>query len=215
MTHRAETLGRAGRSISWSGIARRVGEQDIERQLLFNRVRRIGVRAFLKGRVPDAVSTLLPEYLKILVGSAIGFWLIAALLEYALEVEPVYTLAAFGFFYSVQSTYHKHRLSREPGYRIPRCGCAQASVDDTEKVLRSAASCILGIPNSAVGAVFFPTLAFLAYAGHSNAAVLVALSAVLAGAYLAHVMIVRIAGLCSTCISIAALSVLILWQLLP
>jgi uncharacterized membrane protein len=81
-------------------------------------------------------------------------------------------------------------------------------------VLRGAASQTLGIPNSAVGAVVFPAVAFLAHAGHADAALLVAASAVLASAYLAHVMITRIAGLCSTCINIAGLSVLMLWRLL-
>jgi uncharacterized membrane protein len=81
-------------------------------------------------------------------------------------------------------------------------------------VLKSSASAIVGIPNSLLGAAIYSVLLVLIYSGYMGTAQLVAAAGVLVSASLAFVMIVRIGALCSTCINIAALNVLIVWQLL-
>jgi hypothetical protein len=57
-------------------------------------------------------------------------------------------------------------------------------------------------------------LLYAGYAGYAGIAFFVSAAAVLVSGYLAYVMITRVKGLCSTCINIAALNCLILWQLL-
>jgi uncharacterized membrane protein len=81
-------------------------------------------------------------------------------------------------------------------------------------VLKSSASAIGGIPNSLLGAALYGVLLVSISSGQMAAAQLVAGGGVLVSAYLAFVMIVRVGATCSTCINIAALNVLILWQLL-
>jgi uncharacterized membrane protein len=207
--------GKAGASDAsggWTGIARRVRESDHRRQAAFNRSRRALVEATSSSgqALPKG---LLPEYLKALIGSVIAFWILSALLS-LLHARPLYTLAAFGLFYSLQATYYKVRLAADPDFRIPGCGCRGGGADDSEAVLRSGESAILGVPNSVLGAVLYPALVLLAATGHADAALALAILALAASAWLARVMIVRIRGLCLTCINIAALNLLLLWQLL-
>jgi uncharacterized membrane protein len=191
-----------------------VRERDIERQVLFNRVRKAGIRLYFSTLAPAASGSLFAEYLKILLGSVIGFWLITAGLEYLFSVAPLYALPVLGLLYSGQSAYHRYRLSIDPEYRIPKCRCSHQSSDSSEKVLRSSASATLKIPNSVVGVLFYPAFFLVAYAGHVTEARLMAILAVAASAYFGYVMVFRIAGLCSACINIAAVNLLILWQLL-
>jgi uncharacterized membrane protein len=51
------------------------------------------------------------------------------------------------------------------------------------------------------------------YLGHIELARSLAILAVLASAYLSYAMVVKIGGLCVNCISVAALNLLILWNL--
>jgi uncharacterized membrane protein len=198
----------------WSGISHRVRESDIERQILFNRVRRAGIRLYFSKLAPAGSTSLFEEYLKVLLGSMIGFWLITAAVDYFFSVAPVYALPVFGLLYSGQSAYHQYRLSIDPGFQIPRCRCSHQSSDSSEKVLRSTASATLKIPNSVVGALYYPAFFLVAYAGHITEAWVMAILAVAASMYFGYVMVVRIAGLCFACINIAAINLLIFWQFL-
>ena len=100
------------RQAGWlSQISRRVREREIRRQILYNR---------LGNQVAHRFPTLLPEFLKMLLGSLIGFWIITALLAYIPHAQPLYTLPLFGLLFSLQATYYKYRLARDPGYKIPK-----------------------------------------------------------------------------------------------
>ena len=194
-------------------IVRRVQEQEIRRRITHNRVRKAGIRLLREARVRAGVPALLPDYAKALLGSALGFWIIAWVLSHALHAKPLYTLLTFGFFYSAQAAYYTYRLSVDPTFRIPRCGCAGAGRDDSEVVLRSRQSTMWRIPNAALGVVTYSVLAVLAFQGHLAVATVVAALAVAASAYLGYVMVVRLSALCSTCVNIAAVNLMLLWQL--
>jgi uncharacterized membrane protein len=197
-----DTTGQAG----WrNGISRRVREREIRRHILYNQVRRYAAE-----RVPAVLS----EYLKMLAGSLIGFWIITTLLACIPHAHPLYTLPLFGLLFSIQATYYKYRLAREPGYRIPKCRCPGRESDDTETVLRSRQSATLRIPNSVLGVVVYVALLMLVHGKHTDAAIWLALVAVLGSAYLGYVMVARIRSLCANCVSVAALNVLIVWHLL-
>jgi len=198
----------------WKYVSDRARERDIERQLLYNRVRKSVVDFSRTSRASIRTPPLLREFLKTLLASAIGFWIIVSLLAYFFHATPVYTLIAFGLFFSLQATYHKYKLSVDPAYKIPRCGCGGARNDATETVLRSRESAILKVPNSAIGAALYAALLVLIAAGYASAATLMAVLAVMVSVYLAYVMVARIAALCSNCINIFALNLLIVWQLL-
>jgi uncharacterized membrane protein len=188
-----------------SAISRRVRERDIQRQILFNRSMR-----YVTGRVP----VLLPDFLKMLMGSLIGFWVIVTVLSYIPHAKPLYSLPVFGLLFSLQAAYYKYRLSVDPNYEIPKCRCAGRGDDNTETVLKSSQSAILRIPNSVLGAAVYVALLLSVYLGNTGTALSLAVAAVLASAYLSYVMVVKIGGLCVNCINVAALNVLILWQLL-
>lgn len=196
-------------------ISRRVHQREIRRQILFNNVRKVGFRhnyleSYMAGRIP----VLLPEFLKMMIGSLLAFWIIGKLLGYIFHASPLYTFAVFGLIYSVQATYYKYRLSVDPDYKIPKCRCVGYRDGDTEKVLKSRESAILRVPNSVLGAVFYSTLLVLAYLKHTEAVRLVAIVAVVVGAYLSYAMVVKIGSLCVNCINVSALNVLILLQVL-
>jgi uncharacterized membrane protein len=203
-----------GHGSAWGELLHRVQEKDIRRQIAYNRVRKAGIRLLLEGWVRAGIPALLPSYAKALLGSAIGFWIIAWLLSHGIHAKPLYTLTAFGFFYSAQASYYTYRLSVDPAFRIPRCGCAGAAKDDSEVVLRSSRSAMWRVPNAVFGAVTYAVLAALVIEGHLLAAMLVAVVVVSVSAYLGYVMVVRLSALCSACINVAAVNLLILWNLL-
>ena len=194
-------------------ILRRVQEQDIRRQIRHDRVRKAAIRLLRDARVRVGVPDLLPDYAKALLGSTLGFWIIAWVLSHTLHAKPLYTFLTFGFIYSTQAAYYTYRLSIDPTFRIPRCGCAGAGRDDSEVVLRSRQSLMWKIPNVALGVLTYAALAVLTFQGHLVAATAVAVLAVAGSAYLGYVMVVRLSALCSTCVNIAAVNLMILSQL--
>src|SRR5437879_1563900 len=106
------TLGRDATGLSV--ITRRVQERELRRQLRYN-----AARKYIAGRTPR----LLSEFLKLLLGSLIAFWVVARLLAFIPGVRLLYAYAGFGLLYSLQATYYKYKLSIDPGYKIPRCRC--------------------------------------------------------------------------------------------
>jgi uncharacterized membrane protein len=204
-------ISQASRAGWWEAVARRVREKEVRRQILDGRFRRALVGLLQTGA---GFPALLPELLKTLLGSVLGFWIVTGLLSTFLHVKPVYALAVLGLFYSLQSTYYKYRLSADPTYRIPRCGCGGAGKDGSEVVLRSKESAILRVPNSALGAALYVVLLASVLDGRAGVAQVAAILAVSASAYLGYLMVARIGALCSNCVNVAALNVLVLWQLL-
>jgi uncharacterized membrane protein len=125
----------------------------------------------------------------------------------------LYSLAVFGLVYSLQATYYKYRLSTDPDYKVPKCRCAGSRNDNTEVVLQSRESATLGIPKSVFGAVLYSALFVMVYAQDTEAALSLAIIAVLMSVYLSYVMVIRVKSLCMNCINVASLNALILWQL--
>lgn len=197
-----------------SAISRRVHEREIRRQILANRIPKSLRSDYLLRCVAGRIPALLPDLIKLMIGSFFAFWLIGKLLDYVFYATPLYTFAALGFMYSVQATYYKYRLSLDPGYKIPRCGCAGFRDDNTEKVLTSSKSAIWKIPNSVLGAVLYSALIVLSYLRHTDSVRLVAFIALVVSAYLSYIMVVKIGSLCINCINVSALNVLILLQVL-
>jgi uncharacterized membrane protein len=197
-------------------ISRRVREREMLRQLQYNDARKAAIRG--RSAVGNYLATRTPalarEFLGTLLGALVGFLVIAELLAHVAGVSQIYTFSAFGLVYSLQSTYYKFKLAADPGFKIPSCRCARRSVDGTEGVLQSRYSATLAIPNSVYAAVFFVALPVIAAVAGSRAALPLAVVAIAASSYLSYIMLARIRSLCATCISIAALSALILWQLL-
>src|SRR5271169_4367034 len=127
-------------------IARRVQEREVRRQILFNRGRKI-THKYLRRLVPKRPTTLGGEFLRMWLGSLAAFWIIAKLLAYLPHVNSEIVLLLFGLLFSMQASYYESKLSRDPNYKIPRCGaCSSRKDDNTETVLRSSDSALLGIP---------------------------------------------------------------------
>lgn len=197
----------------WSDIRRRAREHDVERVILFNRSRNATLAAWLAARARAHVPALLGEYVKVLAGAMLGFWLLAWGLAALFGAPRVYTYAVLAIVFSGQAAYYKRQLATNPDFQVRRCNCGGARRDSTERVLSSGASAVAGVPISLLGTVLYVGLIGLLLAGHTGPALLVAGAAVLVSGFLAHHMIARVRGLCSTCINIAALNVLILGQL--
>ncbi|SRR6266487_3747614 len=197
-----------------SVISRRVREREILRQLHYNNTRKAVLRSSTAVRNYAAKRTpaLVREFVEMLLGSLLGFLVIAELLAHLAGVSELYTFSAFGLLYSLQSTYYKYKLAADPGFTIPSCRCARRA-DGTQSVLRSRQSAVLGIPNSVFASAFFCAVLALTAAADSRAALPLAVAAVAASCYLSYVMLVRIQSLCATCVNLAALSALVLWRL--
>jgi uncharacterized membrane protein len=186
-------------------LADRARDRELQRRILEARVRR-ALRLYL----PD----LLPEYLKMLLGAVVGFGIVTLLLRRFTAVDPLWVLAGVALAYSLRAGYYKLKLTVDPAFTVPKCGCAGAVNDRTEIVLRSTYSSLFGVPNALLGAALYIGLLVALHLQQHTAATALALVAVIGSAYLGYTMVVRLAALCPTCVTIAGLNVLILWQLL-
>lgn len=153
------------------------------------------------------------RWVQSLASALIALWVLAALLSFLLDVQPVYTLSVLGLLFSIQATYYKHKLSVDPAYAIPGCKCGGSGSDRTEAVLSSRAGEVLRVPASVFGVIVYAALLYLLREGRTDAALVVAALTLLASAYLAYVMVARIRALCSLCISTCAANVLLVWYL--
>lgn len=156
----------------------------------------------------------LVPFLQSLAASTIALWIIAALLSFFLDVDPVYTLAALGLLFAGQATHYRRQIEANPAFTVPGCKCGRSAADRTETVLGSDESRLLGVPNSVIGMAAYAAVSILTYQGLDGAAGIVAGAALVASGYLAWVMIVRLRALCSLCISSCAVNVLLAWYLL-
>lgn len=186
-------------------LADRAQDRELRRRIQQARVRRA-----IKLHLPE----LLPEYLKMLFGTVVGFGIVAILLRRFTDVDPLWVLAGVALAYSVRAGYYKLKLAVDPDFTVPKCGCAGAVNDRTEVVLQSTYSALLGVPNAALGAALYVALLVAVQLQQHTAAVALAFVAVIASTYLGYAMVVRLAALCPTCVTIAGLNLLIIWQLL-
>jgi len=194
-------------------IARRVQEREVRRQILFDRGRKISHK-YLARFMAKHPSTLSGEFLQMWLGALAAFWIISRLLAYLPHVSVEIVLPLFGVLFSMQATYYKYRLSRHPNYKIPKCGkCSGHTNDNTETVLRSSSSALLGIPNSWLGVGFYLALLVMVFMKDSSAAIYLGGAGVLASALLSYVMIAKVKALCTLCVNTAALNLLIFLQI--
>jgi uncharacterized membrane protein len=184
-----------------SSIADRIREHE-HRQFV--------LRAAIRRRLP----ALLPDYAKMLAGTVVGFGIVTLLLRRFTDVDPLWILGGVALTYSLRAAYYKLKLATDPDFTVPKCGCAGAANDRTELVLRSTYSTFLGVPNALLGSLLYAALLATLQLGQHAAATALAVAALLGSAYLGHAMVVRIGALCPTCVTIAGLNLLMLWQLL-
>jgi uncharacterized membrane protein len=200
--------------LGWrQAIAQRVRHSDVERQLLYNRARRIDAGAWLARFLPEQAANLLGEFLKTLLGSVIGIWGLTWLARWTLELDATLIYAGFGLLFSLQASYYKLRLMRDPTFKIPKCRCAGRNHDNSEAVLGSRSSNVVGVPISALAALLYVAILVLWFGDHPTVGLALAVAAVLFSAYLAFLMIARIRDLCFTCINIAAVNLLLAWSM--
>jgi uncharacterized membrane protein len=197
----SESTDLAGPLVEVSRLAR---ESESRRQVLHSRARAAGLRA--AGRIPAALT----EYLKVLAASVIGYWILTALLASVSPADVLYTLPALGLLFSGQATLYKVKLAKDPAFEIPSCGCGGNRTDDTAAVLRSRESSILGVPNSVFAILLYVALIAAVAGGRTEAAIVLAVAAVVTSAYLGYMMVFRLAILCQLCVNVSALNALIL-----
>lgn len=188
-----------------SSIADGIRERERDHVILRNRVRR-AVRLHLP--------MLLPDYLKMLFGTVLGFGIVSFLLRRYTDVDPLWMLGGVALMYSLRAAYYEVKLATDPDFTVPKCGCARAAADRTDVVLQSAFSRLFGIPNAAIGSVLYLALLAAVQLNHHQAAMVLAVGTVAGSGYLGHAMVARIGALCPTCVTIAGLNLLILWRLL-
>jgi uncharacterized membrane protein len=178
---------------------------SLDREILQHRIQRAARR-----HLPAAA----PDYFRMLVGAVVGFGIVALVLRRFTSVDPLWVLIGVALAYSLRSAYYKRKLAADPGYMLPKCGCGGMVNDRTEIVLRSTYSSMLGVSNAAAGAFLYVALFVSVLLHLRGVATGFAALAVVGSAYLGYVMVVRISALCPTCVTIAGLNLLILWQLL-
>lgn len=161
-------------------------------------------------RLPQA----LRDFVRMLAAAAVGFGILAELLAWLTPLEPLPALAALALLFSVQATSYAVKLARDPDYEVPGCGCGTSVNDDSTAVLRSTHSRVFGIPISAYGVLLYTGLLAAVLADLPVATVVLALTAGIASLYLGYVMVARLASVCTLCVNVAALNLLILVQLL-
>jgi len=168
------------------------------------------LRAAIRRRVP----ALAPEYGKMVVGTVVGYAIVAFLVRRFTDLDPLWILGGVALTYSLRAAYYKVKLATDPSFAVPKCGCAGAANDRTEVVLRSAYSSLLGVPNAVLGSLLYAALLVTVELGQHAAATALAVAALVGSAYLGDAMVRRIGALCPTCVTIAGLNVVMVWQLL-
>jgi uncharacterized membrane protein len=197
----------------WRTISRRAGEREVRRLVWYGHTRRaLADGASFIDDFGDWFPAIWRDFAKIMSGALLAFWLTGYLLSAAAGVEPLLVYLLLALFYSAQSTYYEYRLAADPDYKIPKCRCAKTPRSiDTEKVLKSTEGELLSwVPNSLLAAIFYAALLTLACDRQLFAVGSLALAACLFSAYLGYVMVSRIGSLCTNCINIGALNVLVL-----
>jgi uncharacterized membrane protein len=193
-------------------ISQRIREREVGRQLVYDRFRQKG-RSGSTG-ITKWIPGIVLEFAHMIAGSLLGFWMISKLTGFMFHLRPVYLFVGFGILYSLQSTYYKYRLSRNPGYKIPRCKCARRTSDRSEVVLRSTESSVFGVPHSVFGCIYYCALFLLLFSGKREAAMLLSFAACAVSGFLSYVMVARIHSLCTNCINVGALNFLLLFELI-
>ena len=188
-----------------SSIVERIRERERNHVILRNRLRR-AVRLHLPA--------LLPDYVKLLSGTVLGFGIVTYLLRRYTDVDPLWMLGGVALMYSLRAAYYDVKLATDPDFTVPKCGCARAADDRTEVVLQSTYSRVFGIPNAAIGSVVYLAMLTAVQLNHHEAATFLAAGVVAGSGYLGYAMVARIGALCPTCVTIAGLNLLILGQLL-
>jgi uncharacterized membrane protein len=130
------------------------------------------------------------------------------------DVDPLWILGGVALMYSLRAAYYTFKLATDPGFTVPKCGCAGAANDRTEVVLQSTYSKFLGVPNAVLGSLLYAVLLVTVELGWHAAASAIAVTALLGSGYLGYAMVTRIGALCPTCVTIAGLNVLMVLQLL-
>lgn len=197
----------------WGDIMRRARARDVERVLLYDRSRRRALQAWLATQASPSAA-LFAEYFKTLLGAVLGFWLLAWPATAWLDVSRGSVYAVLGLVFSLQVTHHKVRLARDPGYTVRRCNCGGSRADRTEVVLASHTADVGGVPVSLLGAALYAAVLLTMATGQPDAVRALAVLGLLASGYLGWVMVTRIGALCSTCINVAALNVLLVVHVL-
>ena len=81
-------------------------------------------------------------------------------------------------------------------------------------VLKSKNSAIAHIPTSLFALIFYASLLGMHYLDYRNVVVAIAVAALCVSIYMSYVMIKRVGNLCSICVNMTALNVLILLRVL-
>lgn len=162
-----------------------------------------------RGRLPRALG----DYLRLLVSGLVGFGLLTALVAWLTPAGPQYVLPALALLFTAQTASYTVQLARDPEFTVPGCGCGADVPDDTATVLRSREGKLLGVPSAFLGLGLYAALLAAAATGADAAVVGLALAAAAASAYLGYVMVVRLASVCSLCVNVAALNLLLLAHL--
>jgi uncharacterized membrane protein len=181
-----------------------VRETELRSLLLQQRLRNAG------RRLPPAFR----DFARMLAAAAVGFGILTELLAWLTPVEPMPALAALALLFAAQATSYAIKLARDPDYEVPGCGCGTSVNDDSTAVLRSPQSRILGVPISAYGVLLYAGLLAVALADLQALTVVLALAAGFVSLCLGYVMVARLASVCTLCVNVAALNLLILLQLL-
>jgi uncharacterized membrane protein len=189
-------------------ISENVRQREVRRQLAFNEMNKGALAG--KRYLAKRWSSLSAEFAISMLAALAGGFVLSQLVAAGTGVAPIYTLATLGLIYSLEATYHKFRLQKDPAYKVPRCRCAGARRDDTEAVLRDRASSLAGVPTALLGALGYVVLFGLLLSHQAAAIVPLAVGAAVLSGYLGYVMVFRIRALCPTCINISALNLLIL-----
>lgn len=182
-------------------------EAEIRSLLLQQRARNAVRRA--RGRLPRALG----DYLRLLASSVVGLGILTALIAWLTPAEPELVLAAFGLLFSIQAASYSVRLARDPDFTVPGCGCGVDVADDTATVLRSHEGKLFGVPGPFLGVVLYAALLGAVVLDMPAAVVALAVVAGLTSAYLGYVMVVRLASVCSLCVSVTAINLLLLLHL--
>jgi len=125
-------------------------------------------------------------------------------------INTIHVYVGLGILYSLQATFYKYKMLKDPEYVPPKCKCGNKPTINTKTVLESdESSLFFGIPNSIFGIGLYPLIGYLTYLQFESAVIGMLVIAATISFYLAYKMIYDIGSLCSLCINVYAVNVLL------
>ena len=119
---------------------------------------------------------------------------------------PILITAGIGFLISLYTSYIDLKLMKQKDYKA---ACDISDTISCTKAFKSGYGSVFGIPNGAIGIIFYAIVLLLAFFGFANFVFYLSVLSLMASAYLAYVLHFKVRAICLVCYSIYIINIVL------